>query len=218
MGQQSVRILSHRGYWQDPSEKNQAVAFRRSFALGFGTETDIRDRLGELVIAHDPPVGREMTVAEFFALYNEYPTDGLPLALNIKADGLQARLHQLLEDFHITHYFCFDMAVPDAKLYADRGLRFFTRHSELEPQPSLYDRAAGVWVDGFEGEWFDEATLNHHLSHGKQACIVSPELHRRDHEALWHNLRTWAIARDANLMLCTDFPEAAQAALQAYVS
>lgn len=206
-----MRILSHRGYWQDPSEKNQAVAFRRSFALGFGTETDIRDRLGELVIAHDPPVGGELTVSEFFSLYNEYPTPDLPLALNIKADGLQARLQKLLDEFQIANYFCFDMSIPDAKLFADQGLRFFTRQSELEPEPSLYDRAAGVWVDGFYGEWFTEAALDRHLNHGKQVCVVSPDLHKRPHEPFWQNLRTWAIASDANLMLCTDFPEAAQA-------
>ncbi|NJK35066.1 MAG: hypothetical protein HC919_09000 [Oscillatoriales cyanobacterium SM2_2_1] len=206
-----MRILSHRGYWQDPSEKNQAVAFRRSFALGFGTETDIRDRLGELVIAHDPPVGGELTVSEFLTLYSEYPTQDLPLALNIKADGLQTRLQKLLDEFQITNYFCFDMAIPDAKLFADLGLRFFTRHSELEPEPSLYDRAAGVWVDGFYGEWFTEAVLGGHLNDGKQVCLVSPDLHKRPHEPFWQNLRTWAIAADVNLMLCTDFPEAAQA-------
>ena len=46
-------ILSHRGYWKDVNEKNQQVSFERSFSLGFGTETDIRDYKGELVISHD---------------------------------------------------------------------------------------------------------------------------------------------------------------------
>jgi hypothetical protein len=41
-----MQILSHRGYWQHPSEKNTEAAFRRSFLLGYGTETDIRDRDG----------------------------------------------------------------------------------------------------------------------------------------------------------------------------
>ena len=48
-------VLSHRGYWKTPAEKNTAAAFRRSFDLGFGTETDVRDRGGELVIATTRP-------------------------------------------------------------------------------------------------------------------------------------------------------------------
>ncbi len=36
-------ILSHRGYWKEVSEKNKPIAFERSFSLGLGTETYIRD-------------------------------------------------------------------------------------------------------------------------------------------------------------------------------
>ena len=46
-------ILSHRGFWLSPNEKNLEIAFRRSFEAGFGVETDIRDYQGRLVIAHD---------------------------------------------------------------------------------------------------------------------------------------------------------------------
>ena len=48
-------ILSHRGYWKSEKERNQEVAFHRSFDLGYGTETDIRDIQGKLVISHDMP-------------------------------------------------------------------------------------------------------------------------------------------------------------------
>ena len=30
-------ILSHRGYWKSEEERNQEVAFHRSFDLGYGT-------------------------------------------------------------------------------------------------------------------------------------------------------------------------------------
>jgi len=39
-------VISHRGYWKELAEKNRPIAFERSFALGFGTETDIRDYKG----------------------------------------------------------------------------------------------------------------------------------------------------------------------------
>ena len=63
-------ILSHRGYWISPIEKNKDVAFNRSFSLGFGTETDVRDCAGKLVISHDMPDGNEKTLEEFLKLLN----------------------------------------------------------------------------------------------------------------------------------------------------
>ena len=48
-------IISHRGYWIQPAEKNTEEAFSRSFERGMGTETDVRDHRGELVISHDMP-------------------------------------------------------------------------------------------------------------------------------------------------------------------
>ena len=46
---------------------------------------------GGLVISHDPPTGQPMPLETFLAIYKQHG-DGLPLALNIKADGLQKPL------------------------------------------------------------------------------------------------------------------------------
>jgi hypothetical protein len=66
-------------------------AFDRSFSLEFGTETDLRDMGGELVISHDPALEGALSAETFFSAYNQSALD-LPLALNIKADGLQKLL------------------------------------------------------------------------------------------------------------------------------
>ena len=115
-----MKILSHRGYWQKTSEKNSQIAFERSFSHSFGTETDIRDRCGQLVISHDMPDESAMSVDSFFSLYKSFQCD-LPLALNIKADGLQTPLQNLLLHYEILNSFVFDMAVPDLKIYLDAG-------------------------------------------------------------------------------------------------
>jgi glycerophosphoryl diester phosphodiesterase len=209
-----MHILSHRGYWKTPDEKNTELAFRRSFQLGYGTETDIRDRDGGLVIAHDPATRTDMPLAQFLAAYTE---DGagdsagrLPLALNIKADGLCNLLQEALTTAGVAHYFVFDMSIPDMLSYQRAGLRFFTRHSDLETTPALYAEAAGVWLDSFGPEdWITAATLAPHLAAGKQICIVSPELHKRPHLPFWERLRSFADAEQAQILLCTDFPEEA---------
>ncbi len=56
-----MQVISHRGYWKSAAEKNTTTAFARSFALGYGTETDVRDLNGELVISHDMPTQPAMT-------------------------------------------------------------------------------------------------------------------------------------------------------------
>jgi hypothetical protein len=205
-----VQVLSHRGYWKTASEKNQEVAFRRSFELGFGTETDIRDLAGELVISHDPPLGGEISADRLFQIYIEYDRT-LPLALNIKADGLHSRLQALLAKYEISSYFVFDMSVPDAKLYVEQNFKAFTRQSELETSLSLYEQSVGVWLDCFYSDWIDEATIQSHLQNGKQVCIVSPDLHKREYGVYWKQLSEMSIVGNPQLMICTDYPEEASA-------
>ncbi len=199
-------VLSHRGYWQTSSQKNNAGAFARSFHLGFGTETDLRDLDGELVIAHDPAQAGALPAEVLFEMHAAInPT--LPLALNIKADGLHPWVLAAFDRFGLTGSFVFDMSVPDARGYLAAGIPCFTRQSELELEPSFYDVAEGVWLDGFESEWFTEDVIVRHLAANKRVCVVSPELHRRPHTAFWNQLALMRCASDPRLMLCTDLPE-----------
>lgn len=201
-----MKVLSHRGYWKAENEKNTEIAFRRSFELGFGTETDVRDLSGTLIISHDPPKGGEMTFEEFLQIYCEYDKS-LYLALNIKADGLQPYLKELLDKYDINNYFVFDMSVPDGLVYLKNDLNTFTRQSEYEKIPSFYDEAEGVWIDCFYSDWIDKDIINHHIDNGKKVCIVSPDLHKRDNIDAWEQLSG---IMSKNVILCTDLPEKAK--------
>lgn len=207
-----MQILSHRGYWLKPEQKNTQVAFEHSFALGFGTETDVRDYQGKLVISHDIATKNSILLEEFLTLYKKYSAN-LPLALNIKADGLQENLKSELKYFDIENYFVFDMSVPDGLMYLKAGLKTFTRQSEYEKQPSFYEEASGVWLDEFHSHWIDLNVIKQHLQHGKRVCIVSPDLHKRDHLFEWQHYKDIITYLDydvSNLMICTDYPEEAR--------
>jgi hypothetical protein len=200
-----MQILSHRGYWFEPAQKNTPEAFERSFDLAFGTETDVRDLDGQLVISHDPPRLGSLSLQAFLAIYGQC---NLPLAVNIKADGLATALKAAFEAAGVTNFFVFDMSVPDMRLYRDLGIPYFTRLSEVEPTPAFLNDAAGIWLDAFSGTWFDANDLDRWLGTGKLVCVVSPELHRRDHVATWALLRSFV--NHKQLMLCTDLPEQAR--------
>jgi glycerophosphoryl diester phosphodiesterase len=200
-----MKILSHRGFWRTLDEKNTQEAIERSVRSGFGTETDVRDRAGRLILSHDPPVGNEMAWQN---VIDAFAGQGLTLAVNVKADGLSALLSDAFAGTGID-WFAFDMSGPETYRYAKAGIPFFARHSDIEPEPILYDQAAGIWLDAFESIWFDSQTIERHVARGKRVCIVSPELHGRPHEALWTWLKVAQLPDQ--VMLCTDLPEEAQA-------
>jgi hypothetical protein len=197
-----VKILSHRGYWRQPSERNAETAFRRSFDLGFGTETDVRDCRGALVISHDMPRGDEITLAAFLAIHGG---SALPLAINVKADGMAQALCAAMRG--IDDWFAFDMSIPDTRAYLRAGAPVFVRMSEVERDPPFLERAAGVWLDAFETAWFDAALVASLLAKTR-VCVVSPELHGRDADPLWRALRP--LADSPGLSICTDRPEDAR--------
>lgn len=196
-----MKIISHRGFWHTLFEKNTKKAFCRSFELGFGTETDVRDSLGELVISHDMPRGEEMLLTTLLALMGK---NQQLLAINIKADGLAKLLCKTMSDYHRTNWFVFDMSIPDTRDHLAVGNPVFVRMSEVEQNPVWFDRVEGVWLDSFENEWFDLELITSLLSQGKRVCVASSELHGRDYTRLWSKLLPLATAD--MLILCTDYP------------
>ncbi len=201
-----MQIISHRGWWLQPEEKNTMAAFERSFSRGYGTETDVRDLDGQLVISHDMPRSENKLALEpVLALAQKHK---VPLALNIKSDGLAQALHNALSRYPGLEWFVFDMSVPDMRSHLTVGNTTYTRCSDVEQQPTYIERASGIWLDALDTPWLDATSITRVLSWGKPVCLVSPELHQRDPLHLWTELR--ALADTTRLTLCTDRPDQAK--------
>ena len=202
MGNGLITILAHRGWWIKEEEKNSKRAFERAFDNGFGVETDLRDITGEIVISHNMPQGGEMTFEELLKLLNGR---NLPLALNIKADGLADEIKRLLEKYNHTNYFTFDMSIPEMVYQHRLGLNVFTGISDIVPNPILFESAKGVWLDSFNSDWFGEEKITEILNKNKQVCIVSPDLHKREYKKIWGRYKNVP-----GIMVCTDYPNEAK--------
>lgn len=198
-----MEIISHRGFWKKKSERNEKSAFVRSFSLGFGTETDLRDHLGEVVVAHDMPIGEPMTFSELLRIMGGR---NLTLALNIKADGLGARIKELLIEHKHTNYFTFDMSVPELVRQLKGEMIVFTGLSDIQPFPVFLDKCQGIWLDCFNSDWYDEKIVDKLLEQGKRVCVVSSDLHLRSTEKQWDILCRVKNILSPNLLLCTDKP------------
>ena len=205
-----MRILSHRGYWNDKIERSSLVALKTALEKGYGFESDVRDYMGNLVISHNIADNTSPDAEQIFKWLSEY-NDKFCFAINIKADGLKDILKAYIDKYNVANYFLFDMSVPQMVEFEDMGLRFFTRQSEFEAEPCMYDKAAGVWIDGFKGtKWITEKLLSEHIDNNKEVCLVSPELHgKKDYREFWNRIRNFNI--DFNkILLCTDVPDEAK--------
>ncbi len=203
-------ILAHRGRWNSDVAKNSREALSGALLAGFGLETDIRDLDGTLVISHDPPL-RSDELITFDWLLDVYASNGCTgvLALNIKADGLAEMTRRALNARGITSYFVFDMSVPDMLAYIRAEMPVYTRVSEYEPTPALVSESSGIWLDNFTGDFPQLDIAAELAANRKPIALVSPELHKRPHEAFWASLRERQALDLSSMLLCTDFPDAA---------
>lgn len=203
-------LIAHRGYWNDSIKRNSPQALLTALEQGYGFESDVRDYQGKLVISHNIADQYCQDAEEVFKWLHEFG-DRFIFAINIKADGLKEMIQSYLTQYHISNYFLFDMSVPQMVEFRETGLRFFTRQSEVEPDPVMYEDAAGVWIDGFWfTNWINNELLDRHIRNGKEVCIVSPDLHgSKDYRTFWQKLKSFNIDT-SHVMLCTDHPDEAK--------
>ena len=152
-----------------------------------------------------PRAETKLAIEPVLALAHRYK---VPLALNIKSDGLAQRLRDTLSQYPGLEWFAFDMSVPDMRSHLALGNITYTRCSEVELQPAYLERASGIWLDALDTPWLDTKVIERVLSWNKPVCLVSPELHRRDPLPLWTELRS--LANATRLTLCTDRPDQAE--------
>ncbi|MBD1553268.1 phosphatidylinositol-specific phospholipase C/glycerophosphodiester phosphodiesterase family protein [Pseudomonas typographi] len=146
----------------------------------FGIEVDIRTNGDELIIHHDPC----MPGNSFLDWINEYKHG--TLILNVKEEGLEGRLIDVMAKRGIHDYFFLDQSFPFLVKWSNQGeRRCAVRVSEfesVETAMTLAGRIDWVWVDCFTH--FPLSTQDAHRlqSAGFKLCLVSPELQGRDAE------------------------------------
>jgi hypothetical protein len=146
----------------------------------YGVEVDIRSNNGQLVIQHDPFAEGENFEA-WIAAY-QHGT----LILNVKEEGLEARLIALMAQHQIDDFFFLDQSFPFLVKWSKAGeRRCAVRVSEFESIDTaltLAGKVDWVWVDCFTHFSLTENDAERLQSAGFKLCLVSPELQGRDAE------------------------------------
>ncbi len=164
----------------------------------FGLEIDIHNYNNKLVLAHDHPNEQSIKLEDFIT---HIPKNSL-LAINIKNEEVEAGLKIILSRTKTTNYFTFDWPVTSLHNAINHDLNCAFRLSEYEKD--IVPNCPWVWLDSFNGIWYDADFLISLKKSGIKLAIVSPELHNREEDISKVKEIVNAVKVDA---ICTDIPE-----------
>ena len=164
----------------------------------FGLEIDIHNYNNKLVLAHDHPNEQSIKLENFIT---HIPKNSL-LAINIKNEEVEAELKIILSRSKTTNYFTFDWPVTSLHNAINHDLNCAFRLSEYEKD--IVPNCPWVWLDSFNGIWYDADFLISLKKSGIKLAIVSPELHNREADISKVKDIVNAVKVDA---MCTDMPE-----------
>lgn len=172
----------------------------------YGVELDLRSQGTRIIIHHDP-----FTEGEDFETWLQDYRHGT-LILNVKEEGLESQLIDLMKKHKITNYFFLDQSFPFLVKYTKLGeRRCAVRVSEfesIETALTLAGKLDWVWVDCFTRFPLSAEDGQRLKQAGFKLCLVSPELQGRDGTveipALFKLTQKLGIKVDA---VCTKMPE-----------
>ncbi len=171
----------------------------------YGVEVDIRSFGNRLVIHHDPFVeGEDLPV-----WLDQYRHG--TLILNVKEEGLEQRLIELMMERGIDDFFFLDQSFPFIIKTARQGERRcavrVSEYEHIDTALTLAGKIDWVWVDCFSRFPLSGADASRLRQAGFKLCLVSPELQQRTGEgeipALRELLAERGIVPEA---VCTKWP------------
>ncbi|MBT5399182.1 hypothetical protein HOL24_01420 [bacterium] len=172
-----------------------------------GVEVDIRSKGNQLIMHHDPFQDGE-DFEDWLGVYEH----GI-LILNVKEEGLEGRLIELMSKYNIDDYFFLDQSFPFlVKTSNDKEKRCAVRVSEFESVDtaiSLANKVDWIWVDCFTHFPLTAHQVEKLRTEFKfKLCFVSPELQGRadiEHvKGFIQEIKFLGIKGDA---VCTKYPE-----------
>ena len=203
----SPLIYAHRGMWQTLDQQNSLQSIEATRIFGYGVETDFRSKNHSLVISHNPLGDLSLLTVDKIDFSN------IPVALNIKEDGLLNQYESFLKKYPNKHSFLFDGSIPEMVKIKEKGLPHALRMSEYETE--LPWEPPFLWMDAFNSDWWIKSPQMFGLVEKYFVVFVSPELHHRDAESAWEFFNMLHSKQIAQFGICTDHPHELKAKFNA---
>ena len=170
----------------------------------FGIEIDIRSYKNKLILNHEPYLDGE-NIDDFLKNYKHQL-----LILNVKEEGLEKRLIELMKLFKIKNYFFLDQSFPFLIKTTNSGENRcavrFSEYESINTVLSLSNIVKWVWVDFFTKLPLDYENYLKLKESRFNICLVSPELQGHDKEQIV-NLQKELIKNKIYInAVCTKYP------------
>jgi hypothetical protein len=154
----------------------------KSIPINYGIEIDLRNDRNFIILAHDP---FELNVYDEFEEYLKYYKHAF-LILNIKTEGIEFRVLELLKKYNITNYFFLDCSFPMIHKLIELGeTNIAIRFSEFESFNTimnLKNKIKWIWVDCFTKFPVCKDIYKIFKNNNFKLCYVSPELQNQENK------------------------------------
>ena len=144
----------------------------------YGIEIDLRDYKEKIILQHDP-----FKNGQDFEEYLNHYKHGI-IILNIKSEGIEFKVLELLKKYNLKNYFFLDSSFPMINLLSLKGEKNIAlRFSEFEGIDTAlmtYKRIKWIWVDCFTKLPITVQTYKLLKDYNYKLCLVSPELQNQD--------------------------------------
>ena len=168
----------------------------------YGLEVDLRDNGDRLILQHEP-----FKSGQDFEEYLKHFGHGT-IILNIKSEGIEFRILDLLKKYKIRDYFFLDSSFPMINRLSKQGekniaLRF-SEFEGLDTIMNMKDNVKWVWVDCFSKYPLENSTYELIKNSGLKLCIESPDLVGREEEI--YNYKQFLFDSNINYdAICTKY-------------
>ena len=155
----------------------------------YGAEIDIRSSGSKLILQHDPFIGGE----DFLEWIQKYKHG--TLILNLKEEGLESSLIEIMDVHGILNYFFLDQSFPFllkfSKVCQGRSAVRVSEFESINTAMNLAGKVKWAWIDCFNRFPLKFQDIQDLKLLGYKLCLVSPELHGRTSVDEIPNLMTY---------------------------
>jgi hypothetical protein len=143
----------------------------------YGVEIDVRSHGQRLILNHEPMEDGESLV-DWIEEYKHKM-----IIFNIKEEGLEPWIKEIILDYKIQNYFLLDQSFPFlvkfSNVFSHNTAIRFSEYESLETGVLSKRLANWIWVDCFNSFDIDSSALVNLRMLGYKICLVSPELQGR---------------------------------------
>lgn len=140
----------------------------------YGLEIDIRSQKNELILHHDP--FKQGTLFKKWLKYYDHKF----LILNVKEEGLETKILNLMKKFKIRNFFFLDQSIPflikTMKLPEKRCAIRISEYESIETVLNFKNKIKWIWVDCFTKLPINIKQFKLLKKANFKLCLVSPEL------------------------------------------